>query len=148
MQNLAKNCKIQRVKVAQAAGTSDITSDAVDMQGFEACMFIVEFGAIVSGAVTSVKAQQSSDNGSSDTYADLTGTSVTVADTDDNKVAYLDVVRPKERYLKCIVDRGTQNATVDSMLAILYNPRVKPPTHDSSTVLGGEVHVSPAEGTA
>jgi len=47
-----------------------------------------------------------------------------------------------------IVDRGTQNAVLDSIVAIQYEPRVKPVTHDATTVGGGELHVSAAEGTA
>ena len=117
------------------------------MQGFESCMFVVSFGTITASAVTSIKAQQDSASGMG-TAADLLGTSVTVADDDDDKVFYLDIVRPRERYVRCIVDRGTQNAVVDSILAIQYDPKLMPPTHDSTTVGGGETHVSVAEGTA
>ncbi len=146
--NLSKNVKITRVKVAQAAGTSDITSDAVDMAGFDSVLFLVHFGAITSGAVTSIKAQQDTSSGMSGA-ADLTGTSVTVADTDDNKIFGIDIHAPRERYVQCVVDRGTQNAVVDSITAIQYNKiGVAPTTHDSTTVGTIEQHTSPAEGTA
>ena len=58
--------KITRVSNAVAAGTSDINSSSVDMQGYDAVEFVVLFGAIVATAVTSVKAQQSSDWGGPD----------------------------------------------------------------------------------
>lgn len=148
--NLSKQVKITRHSNAVAAGTTDITPSAgIDMSGFEGCLFMVDLGTITASAVTSIKVQQSSDDGSSDAYSDLEGTSVTIADTDDNKIAYVDVYRPQKRYLKLIVDRGTQNAVVDGITAIQYGPRVLPTTHDSTTVLSGsEVHASPAEGTA
>lgn len=146
--NLSKACKITRVSNAVAAGTSDINSSSVDMGadgGYDSVMFLVEFGTITSGAVTSVKAEQSADDSS---WNDLAGTGVTVADTDDNGVAWLDVHRPGDRYVRCTVDRATQNAVVDGITAIQYNARELPTTHDATTVLGGEFHLTPAEGTA
>jgi hypothetical protein len=147
--NLGSNCKITRHNNAEAAATTDITpSSGIDMANFEGCLFMVPFGAITASAVTSIEVHTSSDDGVGDAYTALAGSSVTVADDDDNQIAWVDVYKPRERYLKLIVDRGTQNAVVDGIIAIQYEPRNKPTTHDSTTVLGGEVHVSPAEGTA
>lgn len=129
-----------------AAGTSDLTSGAVDMQGFESARFLYCLGTITSGAVTSIKAQQCDTTGGS--YADLLGTSVTVADTDDNKVVSLEIVQPLERFLKVVIDRGTQNAVVESLVVILSGSKELPIADDSTTVVGSEVHVSPIEGTA
>ena len=145
--NLGTQTKMVRVSNAVAAGTTDVNSTGVDTQGYEGVMFQILFGAITATAVTNVHAEQSSDDGASDAYADLAGTSVTVNDDDDNQIAWLDINRPRERYVRCVVDRGTANAVIDGIVAILYNPAKQPTTHDSSTVLGGEVHASPAEGT-
>lgn len=147
MHSLSQGAKITRVSNAVAAGTTDVNSSVVDMKGFDGVLFVVAFGAIVSGAVTSIKAQQGALSDGSD-MADLLGTGVTVADDADNKLFYLDVARPRERYVRCVVDRGTQNATVDSITAIQYRAADLPVTHDATTVGGGELHVSPAEGTA
>lgn len=145
--NLSKNTKMTRVSNAVAAGTSAVNGAVIDMEGFEGCVFVVTFGAIVSGAVTSIKAQQGAASDLSDA-ADLANTSVSVADDDDNQIFYLDIYRPTERYIRPVVSRATQNATIDSIMAIQYGPRVKLTTHDAMTVGGGEVHAGPAEGTA
>ncbi len=142
--NLSIRAKLQRVSNAAAAGTSDINSSSVDMLGYDGVMFIVAFGTITAGAVTSIHAEQSLDDSS---FADLVGTGVAVADDDDNQLAYLDIKKPRERYVRCVVDRGTQNAVVDGIFALLYDPTEMPVTHDASTVAGGEQHSSPAEGT-
>lgn len=147
MHSLQKAVKVTRVMNAVAAGTSDQNSSVIDMQGFDGVVFMAAFGTITSGAVTSIKVQQGADSGLSDA-ADLEGTSVTVADDDDNQVAIVEVYRPRERYVRLVVDRGTQNAVIDGVLAIQYNGRIKPTTHDSSTVIAAESHNSPAEGTA
>lgn len=147
MHSLENAVKVTRVMNAVAAGTTDQESSTVDMQGFDGVMFIAAFGAITTNAVTSVKLQQGADSGGTD-GADLLGTGVTVADDDDNQVVVLDVYRPTERYVRCVIDRGTQNAVIDGIVAIQYNGRRQPTTHDSATVVAGESHNSPAEGTA
>lgn len=143
--NLSNAAKVTRVMNAVAAGTTDSNGSTVDMRGYGACQFIVAFGAITSGAVTSVKAQTSSDDSNWD---DLEGTSITVADDDDNQVVVLDINNPRERYLRVVVDRGTQNAVIDSAVALQYNAIFEPVTHDATTVVGAEYHHAPAEGTA
>lgn len=130
---------------AGVAATTDITSDAVDCSNCDGVVFIVSFGTITSGAVTSIKVQQCDTSGGS--YADLTGTAQTVADTHDNKTFLVDVFRPQEQFLKLVVDRGTQNAVVGSIIAIKYNAGQRPVTQ-GSTIQGSETFTSPAEGTA
>lgn len=140
--------KVIRVMNGVAAGTSAQTSSAIDTAGYEGVKIYTLFGAITSGAVTSVKVQQSSDDASADAYADLEGTSIAVADDDDNQVVVHDIYRPRERYLKVIVSRSTQNAVIDGIVAVLYSARSLPPTNDATTVVSREFHASPAEGTA
>lgn len=129
------------------AGTTDLTTEGVDTLGFESVRLKVAFGTITSGAVTSIKAQQSEDDGATDAYSDLAGTAQTVADDDDNQVFMIDIHRPLKRYVCLVIDRGTQNAVVDYMEAELYNPANAPVTQPS--IVGGvESFNSPAEGTA
>jgi hypothetical protein len=149
--NLSSAVKTIRLKVdgtnyTGSAATSDLTSEAVDTAGFDTVRFICGFGAITSTAVTSTKVQQCDTSGGS--YADLLGTSQTVADDDDNQCTITEIVRPRERYLKHVVDRGTANAVVDFLLVELSNAAKMPTTDDTATVVGREIHVSPAEGTA
>jgi len=144
--NLGTDVKVTVMSNAVAAGTSDVEPTTIDMQDFESVMFIVTFGAIVAGAATTVKAQQSAASGSGE--ADLLGTSQTVADDDDNQAFVIDLVRPGKRYVRPVVTRATQNSTVESIIAIQYNTRKSPTTQDATTVGGIETHVSPAEGTA
>lgn len=149
--NLSTSIKTLRLKVdgtnyTGSADTSDLTSEYVDTQGFEGCRFVVGFGALTSTAVTSIKVQQCDTSDGS--YSDLTGTSITVADDDDNKIAIVDIYRPRERYLKLVTDRGTANAVVDFLVAELYGATAHPVSQSSSIVISQEVHASPAEGTA
>jgi hypothetical protein len=137
----------QRLSNAVAAGTSAINSSSIDLANTEGAIFRVLFGAITSGAVTSVKLQASDDNGSADDWTDLEGSAITVADTDDNKIAELDLSKPRKRYARVVVSRATQNSVVDGITAVPYGVRNQPAAQHS-TVLGRKVLVSPAEGTA
>lgn len=139
--------KVIRVSDAVAAGQTTIDSAVVDTAGAESVEFLVGWGAIVGGGVQSIKAQQGQVANLSDA-ADLAGTSQTVADTDDNKVSRMEIIRPQERYLRCRVLRGTANSSIDFILAIVRYPRVKPIVQDATVQGTPEVHVSPDEGTA
>lgn len=145
--NLTKNNKISQAitPTAGAAGTSDINGATLDHQGFEGVTVIVTFGAITAGAVTSIKYQTGDQSDLSDA-ADLLGTGQAVADDDDEKVFYIDIYKPLERYGRVVVDRATQNAVVASAEYVQYGARKVPVTH--GTGVSGERHVSPAEGTA
>lgn len=146
MLGLLKNTKIVRHNNGAAAGTTTITPSAgIDMQGYNSCLFLVLLGALTDTTVPAIKIQQSSDDGSTDAYSDLEGTAYAVADSDDNGVIAVEIIRPTKRYLKLILARATANAVLDGILAVVGNPSSLPITQ---TTLGNEVHVSPAEGTA
>ena len=146
MLNLARNLRIARALNAVAAGQTDQNGSIIDTANYEGVVFIAALGTLAAGAVTALKAQMGNESNLSDA-ADLAGTAQSIADTDDNKLLVLDIHRPAERYVRAVVTRGTADATIDGVIAILYGPRVLPVTQDS-TVAGIETHVSPEEGTA
>src|SRR5262245_18724374 len=105
---------------AGAAGTTAINGAAIDMTGFGGVCFIVQFGAIVAGAVTSLKAQEDTASGMA-SAADIAGSNQTIADTDDDKIFYMDIHEPKKAFVRLVVSRATQAATC-SAVALLYRP--------------------------
>lgn len=144
---LSKAAKVLRSLNATAVGTTTVNGAVVDMQDFEGVIFIVQFGTITDGT-PALKAQAGAASDGSDA-ADLAGTSVAEAITDDNKCAVLDIYRPTQRYLRpAIVRGGSTGAVIDSVIAIQYGARTKPTTNDATTVANTEAWVSPALGTA
>ena len=147
--HLSDLVKTVRVVNSTAAGTTDINSTGVDMTGFDAVRFVAVFGVVTNGT-HKIKAQQSSDDGSSDTYADLAGslTDTGVVAADDEDMLITDLIRPKERYVRCVVDRdASNNAEADAVIAELYRTRDVQVTHDS-TVKEVAQPVHKREGTA
>lgn len=146
LRRLSSELKIIRHHGAEAAGVTVITPSAgVDTEGFGNCLFVVAVGTVTAGAATSIEVHQCDTAGG--TYAALAGTNVTIADDGDNKYYYVEVSRPQERFLKCVVNRATQNAVIDGIFAILGAPTSRPITA-STTIGGGENWSSPAEGSA
>lgn len=141
----SEEIKINKVKDASSAATTDVTSDSVDMQGYDSVAFLLTFGTITGSAVTSIHVEQSANDSS---FADLEGTNVTVADDDDNEMFWLEIVRPTDRYIRLIVDRGTQNAEVGAIYAF------QTPMHEQKPIdnviddtITGESHLTPDEGS-
>lgn len=142
---LSEKIKIT-VGLAYASGTADRNGATLDMQGWDGVLMIFQFGTIATGAVTSIKAQQGAASNLSDA-ADLAGTAQTVADDDDSKVKYIDLWQPRERYVRCVVDKDTTNACAETVTYIQYRGQEVPPSAHGTGV-AGEAHLSPAEGTA
>ena len=116
----------------------------VDMAEYDGCLIIVKMAAIASTAVTSLKAQQGAASDMSDAQ-DLTGTSITIADDDDDEIFALDIYQPRERYIRAVMSKATA-AAAESAVYLRYRSKTGPITQGSGVTL--ERHASPAEGTA
>ena len=77
LHNLSPNMVTKRITVdgtnwVGAAGLTALTSEIIDTRGFHGVRFIISLGAIVAGALTSVKVQQGAVSNMSDA-ADIAG---------------------------------------------------------------------------
>jgi hypothetical protein len=145
--NITKSAKMTRVLNATASGTSTVNGSVIDMQGYQSVTFVCCMGGIASSAVTTMKVQ-SNTSSATGTMGDLAGSAISIADTDDNKVVAIEIVNPRERYLRPVITRSTANAGIDSVIALQTQAAAEPVTHDSSTVSGTELHQAVATGTA
>lgn len=139
---LFTSAKLTGETIKGAADNETLTGAGVDMQGYEGVAFIItaEKGESLS---FSIKAQQAAASDFSDA-ADLASTATTVATTvGADGVAMLEIYRPQERYVRAVVT--VPNATAAkgvSVVAVRHGTRVVPTSNT------GEIHYSPAEGTA
>lgn len=146
MSNLGTDIKITTA-LSYASGTADRNGAVLDMQGYESALIVVHFAAIAGGAVTSIKAQQDTAVGMG-TAADLLGTGITVAADDDNQIFWINIHKPRERYIRVVIDKDAANATAESAIYYQSTGRLQPEDNNVTDLVTGEVHVSPAEGTA
>lgn len=144
--NLGKNT-IVRSGLDYASGSADRNGAEFDMQGFEGVLMIFKFAAIAAGAVTSIKAQQDTVTGMG-SAADIEGTAQAVAADDDDQIFVIDLYRPRERFVRGVVDKDASNATAEVLVYVGYGARKMPTSMALTDEVSYELHVSPAEGTA
>lgn len=142
--SVLKNTKITKVKATVSSAGTTVDSDSVDMTGFEGVAFLASIGTANSGNF--ITAQQSSDDGSSDAFTNLTGTKVASDGTSTDLL--VEVYQPREQYVRAHVDRSGANTTVEAIWAVQFNPRKAPIDNASPAAQEAESHLSPAEGTA
>jgi hypothetical protein len=145
MQELIANAKPLSAitPAAGVAAQTAITGSTIDTLDFSGVLFLVHVGPVVTGAVTTLKVQHSDLANMSDA-ADIEGSAQTIADTDDNLIRFSDLFRPTKRYIRLVVSRGTQDATIGSAVALLYGALSAPFTQTAV----GETIAGPQGGTA
>lgn len=145
MMSFLKECKIVPVENSVAAGQATTVGEIVDTAGFQCACFIYKLGTVTDGAAITLKIYQGSDATVSD-VAELAGASAAIAtaSSDSEQRLVVDVIRPRERYLRPTIVTATQDVGIDDAICILYNPDVIPVTQPT-TVDASTLVVSPAE---
>ena len=125
---------IAAVKAAvgiQADDYGAVTTDGtgIDTQGFHQALIVLNVGTVTTSL--DVKVQESSDDGSSDAYADVSGAAFAQATTANDNTVYVARVNltGTERYIRCVGTGvgGSQSYGVDVVLTPYY-------TGDGSTM--------------
>jgi len=142
MENLGKTIDVKTCVSYTAAAAANATGAEVDMQGYEGVIFIVGLGT--SAVDNGIKAQQDTVTGMGN-GADLLGSQVLLDGTET--IAIVEIHKPRERFLRPIVVRGT-STTIEWCIAIKYGAHKRPVDLNALADVAYELHVSPAEGTA
>lgn len=135
--NLSKNVKLTVVAVAAAAAQTDITTDVLDMTGYDGVMFIALTGDVTTASVLTLTVKGNTANStSSPTPSTLKASDAFTADSTsaDSKAILVDVYRPTQRYVFGVLSRTAANAVVGGVLAIQYQTRNKPTTQDATVI--------------
>lgn len=117
---LSDNVKITKLKDHTTAGTSDVTSDELDMAGYDGVLFLTSFGTAASNNKITMH-QSASPSGEAASVGLISSGS-----SDEDTV--LDVQHPAYRYVTLVATRGT-SSTLESIWAIQYRARAVPPTN-------------------
>lgn len=133
--SLLKNVKITRVASAAVAAQTDVTGTILDMAGFEGVMFVALTGDVTDTSALALKAEQNTLNQAGGMVELKGSASFTAGATSaDNKALVLDVHKPRKRYVRALLKRGTANAAIDGIIAIQYMPWSAPTAHDASVI--------------
>lgn len=139
LSSIMNDCKVQRVANSAVAGTTEIDSDVLDMEGYAGVIFVALLGDVtVNSVLTLTVKENSASSTSSPTPTAVSGAATaayTASATDsDNKalVVDLDAHFLTKRYVYAALTRTAANAVVDGMVAIRYKAGKKPSTADAS----------------
>lgn len=126
--NFLRECKISFVEAAAAAAQTTLTTDIVNMQGYDSVCFIAILGDVSDGSVLSLQVlgNDTNDTVSPTTYASAVAGITAGASNADNKMIAVDVQKPRDQYVYATLARGTANAVVNGIIAIQYNKHDKP----------------------
>jgi hypothetical protein len=132
---LLRDAKIIPVEPAAVAGTTALTTDVVDMQGFDSVAFIAQLGDVTDTSVLTLTGftNDTNDTNSPTQLADAV-TFTAGASNADNKLLVLELHKPRERYVYATLARATANAVVNGILAVLFNSNSRPVIQDASVI--------------
>lgn len=133
--NLTKNALFTRVENAAAAGQTTLTTDTLDMKGYDGCTFIAALGDVTDTSVLTLTiATGDASDGSDAADTGIIATFTAGASDADNKLLIAEIVRPLKRYVTATLDRGTANAVVDGIFCIQTDANTEPVTQSASVV--------------
>jgi hypothetical protein len=141
--NIMESMQMDKEILDNAGDNETLTGAGVDMLGYQGVCFVATAAQGEAAALT-LKAQQDSASNFG-TAADLLGSSVSLATgISTDGFAILDVYLPAERYVRAaVVVPNVTTPVAVSVIAIRYGHDHTPETNSE-----GELHVTPAEGTA
>lgn len=134
--NLSKDIKITVVEGAAAAGQTELTSDILDMSGWDGCMFVALTGDVTTGSVLTLNAKGNSANStSSPTPVTQASATFTAGASDaDSKALMVDVYDPMLRYMFATLTRTTADAVIGGIIAIQYKAESRPTSQHASVI--------------
>lgn len=115
--------------IAAQIASANVNGTAMDMQGWDGCLYVFNLGAMVASATFDARIVQSANSNMSGA-TNVTNAALTqvLAATGNTNSYHIDVWRPTNRYLRSATQPATANTTFSST-AIRYRATgILPPT--------------------
>lgn len=129
-ENLLANGKFMVCSPDAAGATTDLDGTVIDMaqdEGYDGICLIAHLGDVADTSAINLKLMGSAtSDGASPSLENEIGSVAAGAATHDDKLLVLDTRGPANRYVFSRLVRGTANAAVNSVVAILYKARKVP----------------------
>jgi hypothetical protein len=128
MQDLTQQTQVVVMKAdgtnnGATAGTSALTTNALDLQGAGGVIISYLLGTVTANGTGSIQLQHSDASGSG--YVSV-GDPVTYTDGETLECLVIGVHRPTKRYLRLVNTRAVANSVITSCVATLYGLREQP----------------------
>ena len=133
---------LENVKaVTSAAGSTVLESSVIDMDGYDGILLFTRFGTAAADNLISAKMSSANDSG---TMGNIEGSAIAPGASDE--VQWLDIYRPRKRYLQLVATRAT-SSKLDGMWGLKYGARKLPTDNNTAGTIAGEALISPSTGT-
>lgn len=118
--------------IAAQTASANVNGTAMDMSGWDGCLYVFNLGAMASGATFDARIVQSA-NANMSGATNITNAALTqVTSTSNTNTVQIDVWRPTSRYIRSATQPGTANSTF-SAVAIRYRASgILPPTQTAA----------------
>jgi hypothetical protein len=135
MNNFLANNRLAVVEAAATAGQTTLDSDVVDMAGFDGVTFVALLGDVTVDSVLTLTLQHGDEVGGGDMESTaIVATHTATASDADSKILVVEGYMPTKRYARARLARGTANAVVGGIIAIMSGPKVAPVTQDATVI--------------
>lgn len=105
--------------IAAQTASANVNGTAMDMSGWDGCLYVFNVGAMASGATFDARIVQSANSNMSGA-TNITNAAITqLTSTSNTNSVHIDVWRPTNRYIRSATQPATANSTFSSM-AIRY----------------------------
>lgn len=128
--SLLENVAQDLVLAQTADGSTDPDTTAVDMLGFDSCVFTCIVGAITGSGTVNMAIYQSADDVTYNAIPECAAQADLSADSD--KLLSIEVVKPTDRYLKATITRKIANSILGGVITIRHKARKAPITQNAS----------------
>lgn len=134
--NLSKGIKVTVVEATAAAAQTLLTSDVLDMAGFDGVIFLALTGDVTDTCALALTAYGNSANSvSSPTPVSQGAATFTAGATSaDSKLLMVDIYDPALQYAFATLARATADAAVGGIIAIQYSAECRPTTQSASVI--------------
>lgn len=106
--------------ISPQTATASVTGAGVDCRGGDYAVVVMIFGTVSAATTATIKIQHSTDDGSTDTYADISGATYTCTGDEDDTVELGSVrLHGKDGYLRAVYTETATNQSTVLAVAIL-----------------------------
>lgn len=122
--SLLRAVDVLNVEAPAAAGQTTLTSDTIDMQRAEGLLALFSLGAITAGSTGKAQIHGSDEESANfSLMVDDYGNNCEIAldpTNHDNKILQLEIYKPRNRYIRLVLTRPTQDVVCNGIFGLRY----------------------------
>lgn len=133
--NALADSTLVAIDIPAQIASANVNGTALDMQGYDGCMYVFNLGIMASTATFDARVVNSANSNMSGATNITNAALVQVTTANPNAVFVLDVYRPTLRYIRSATQPATANTTFSSVAIRYRRGGILPPTQVATQVV-------------